>query len=112
MKFFSDLSYVLNELARAFPLSIATVLAAKSSDGTKVELVTPPADAVIGERVMVEGTEGPVWPAGKIKKLKSFESVAPDLASDANCVACYQGKPLKVEAGICTVPSIASSPIA
>ena len=31
LKFFSDLSYVLKELARAFPLSIATVLAAKSS---------------------------------------------------------------------------------
>jgi hypothetical protein len=34
------------------------VLCAASEDGSKVEFIEPPADAKIGERVMVDGFDG------------------------------------------------------
>jgi methionine--tRNA ligase beta chain len=40
-----------------FP-SHGMVMCASNADGSKVEFVMPPADAAIGERIMVEGFEG------------------------------------------------------
>jgi hypothetical protein len=51
------------------------VLAASNEDHTQVELVTPPADTQIGERVFVEGYPGE--PDEQLNpKQKVFETVA------------------------------------
>merc|ERR1712054_581419 len=60
-------------------ISTGMILAAQSPDGEKIELIDPPAEAIIGERLVIEGLEGPAWPAAKIKKQKIWESVSLDL---------------------------------
>lgn len=94
-------------------ISSGMVLAANSPDGSKVELIDPPADAEVGERLMIEGLGGEPWPSSKIKKLKLWESVSADLKTDSNCIACWQGKPLLTSKGgkMCTVESNADLPI-
>mmetsp|Transcript_302 Transcript_302/g.940 ORF Transcript_302/g.940 Transcript_302/m.940 type:complete len:1013 (-) Transcript_302:47-3085(-) len=85
--------------------SQAMVLCAASTDGTKVEIVTPPEGAALGERVMFEGYPGEADEQLNPKK-RVFESVAPDLVTDAQCVATYKGVPFMTSAGPCTVTSI------
>lgn len=90
--------------------SQAMVLAASSEDGSRVELVEPPAGAPVGERVMVEGFAGE--PDAVLNpKHKVFEQVHPDLATNGTCVACFRGVPLTTSAGVCTVKSIAKGGI-
>lgn len=82
--------------------SHAMVLAATSSDGTRVELVEPPADAEIGSKITVSGFEGEPDEILNPKK-KVWDQVQVDLLTDENRQACYKGKPLS---GPCTVESI------
>jgi len=73
-----------------------------ANEGTNtVELLEPPADAKVGERVMVEGMDAPdPDPVLKSKtQQKVWPNVAPDLKADAQGVAQYQGKQLKTSAG-------------
>lgn len=44
-------------------------------------------------------------------KKKVFEAVQPDLASNAQCVACYRGVPFTTSAGPCRVATIAGGTI-
>ncbi len=57
----------------------------------------------VGEAVTAEGLEGyrPVS-ATQMKKHKVFDSVAPDLKTDAHGVATWQGRRLMTSAGPCT----------
>ena len=58
--------------------SYGMVLAAKSSDGKKVELISPPAGAVVGEKLVIKGLTNDPWPASKVKKMKVWEAMAED----------------------------------
>lgn len=90
--------------------SQAMVLAASSEDGSRVELVEPPAGASVGERVTVSGFDG--QPDAVLNpKHKVFEQVHPDLATNDACVACYRGVPLTTSGGVCTVKSIVNGGI-
>ncbi|KAL4436391.1 hypothetical protein ABPG77_009953 [Micractinium sp. CCAP 211/92] len=91
--------------------SQAMVLAATAPDGSKVELVEPPAGAAIGERLHVEGYDCSAPDEQLPPKKKIFEAVAPDLATNEQCVACYRGSPLLTSAGPCTVKSVAGGSI-
>ena len=71
-------------------------------------LVDPPAGAVIGERLMIDGLTGEPAKPNQVKKKKMWEAVAVDLKTNADRVACWQGKPLKCKnGGVCITPTIA-----
>jgi len=44
-------------------------------------------------------------------KKKHFEQIQPDLLTDADCVACYKGLPLRTAAGPCRVLTITGGSI-
>ena len=89
---------------------VCVVLLGNQADG-KVELVTPPEGSTVGSRVFVDGLSGEAHPANAIKKKKVWEAVAPDLHVNDEGVACYQGKPLQTNAGVCRVDTIVNAPI-
>jgi hypothetical protein len=76
----------------------------------KVELVEPPADSAPGERVTAEGFDGEPEEQLNPKK-KIFEQIQPELLTNAECIACYRGLPLRTKAGPCKVSSIVSGGI-
>jgi aminoacyl tRNA synthase complex-interacting multifunctional protein 1 len=82
-----------------FP-SHGMVLCATSADG-KVQLVNPPADARVGERITVSGYEGEPATENQVIKKKILEAVFPDLKTDDNGLASYKGQPLMTSAGPC-----------
>ncbi|KAJ6302357.1 hypothetical protein OIU77_016444 [Salix suchowensis] len=90
--------------------SEAMVLAASSSDHTKVELVDPPQSAVVGERVTFPGFEGEPDDVLNPKK-KVWETLQVDLQSNSDLVACYKDIPLTTSAGVCKVASISNGSI-
>ena len=92
-----------------FP-SHGMVLCASGSDGT-VKFVEPPADAAIGERVMVEGYDGEPATENQVIKKKMLEDIFPDLKTDANGIPCYKGVPLSTSAGPC-LPTLPNAEIA
>jgi len=92
------------------------VLAATSAEG-KVELLTPPAGAAIGERVRFPGhSADPATPAQMSKK-KIWDAAAVGLITDAGDsgagapVATYKGIPFTTSAGPVTVASNKGSKI-
>ncbi|KAG7026096.1 putative methionine--tRNA ligase [Cucurbita argyrosperma subsp. argyrosperma] len=90
--------------------SQAMVLAASNSDHTKVELVEPPKDAIVGERIKFSGFEGEPDSVLNPKK-KVWETLQVDLATNADLVACFKDIPFTTSAGICKVSSISSGSI-
>ncbi|XP_060172218.1 methionine--tRNA ligase, cytoplasmic-like [Lycium barbarum] len=90
--------------------SQAMVLAASNSDHTKVELVEPPKDAAIGERVTFPGFDGKADDVLNPKK-KVWETLQVDLHTDKKLVACYKDLPLTTSAGVCKVASISEGSI-
>ncbi len=65
----------------------------------------PPESAAPGERVTADGFEAEPEEQLNPKK-KQFEQIQPDLLTNADCLACYKGLPLKCKAGPCKVASI------
>ena len=92
--------------------SAGMVLAAKAADGSKMELVAPPADAAIGERVFIKDLSGEPWSASKVTKKKVWNAVTPELKTDEACQVTWQGQQLMTSAGPCGVPSLADSQVA
>jgi methionine--tRNA ligase beta chain len=94
-------------------MSRGMVLAAKGPDGSKVELIDPPAGAEVGELVELEGfaRDGPVWQAAKVKKMKVWEKVSELLRTDASGAATWDGKALVTSAGPCRATTLADAPI-
>ncbi|XP_023006265.1 probable methionine--tRNA ligase [Cucurbita maxima] len=90
--------------------SQAMVLAASNSDHTKVELVEPPKDANVGERIKFPGFEGEPDDVLNPKK-KVWETLQVDLAINTEGVACFKDIPFNTSAGICKVSSISSGSI-
>lgn len=108
-----------------FP-SHGMVMCAASEDGSKVEFIEPPADAKIGERVMIEGFDGePVSildflylhfvhrfilkhyfpPAqateNQVIKKKMLDKIFPDLSTNSEGAATYKGVVFNTSAGPC-----------
>lgn len=74
-------------------LSEAMVLCASTPE--KVELLVPPANAAIGDRVTVDGFSGE--PAAECNpKNNIFGLVQPDLKTDDALLATYKGKVLEI----------------
>nr|XP_016478698.1 PREDICTED: probable methionine--tRNA ligase [Nicotiana tabacum] len=90
--------------------SQAMVLAASNSDHTKVELVEPPKDAAIGERITFPGFDGEPDDVLNNKK-KIWETVQLDLHTNKELVACYKDLPFTTSSGICKVASISEGSI-
>lgn len=91
-------------------VSEGMVLAAKGDDG-QVELIRPPDDAVIGERVFVEGLEGEAVSSTQVKKKKIWEGVATGLKTGEGGVAQWSGKNIMTSAGVCVTASLVGAPI-
>ena len=87
------------------------VLAAKSEDGSKVELVTPPEGAKVGERVFIEGLEGAPFSAAQVKKKKTMETVAAKLRTGEGGVAMWDGKVMMTSAGQCAATTLVGASI-
>ena len=105
-------------------MSQGMVLAAKSAEGDKVELASPPDESAVGERIFLTGSQLlPTQPlpfsAAKMKKDKVWESLARGLRTDSQGVVCWipeSGKEslsdvlhLSSSGGPCTVPTLADA---
>jgi tyrosyl-tRNA synthetase len=91
-------------------LSEGMVLCASTE---QVELLEPPAKAVVGERVSFAGypcdyPAGETLPRANEKKQKLYLA---DLATTAAKVAAFKGVPMTTSAGPVTVPTLAGAPI-
>lgn len=86
--------------------SSGMVLAAKSEDGSKVELISPPEDSAIGERVFIEGLSGEPFSPAQVKKRKAWDSMAKNLKTGAHGVATWNGKEILTSAGKCAAASL------
>ena len=76
----------------------------------QVELVEPPPDAAVGERVSFPGFEGDPDDVLNPKK-KVWETVQLDLHTDKELVAFYKDVPFTTSAGVCKVSSICDGSI-
>lgn len=86
----------------------------ESEENRAVELLDPPADAKVGERVTFAGyacdyPANETLPRCNDKKMKA---VLADLKTDGDKNASYKGVPMTTSAGIVTAPSLANVPIA
>jgi methionine--tRNA ligase beta chain len=90
-------------------VSNGMVLAAKA-DG-KVELVTPPEDAKIGERVFIAGLTGDPASSAQVKKKKIWDNVAKELKTTEGGVATWDGKVIETSAGKCVAATLVGAPI-
>ncbi len=81
--------------------SQAMVLCASSAEGV-LDFVVPPDGAAVGARVEVEGCSGEPEVAKKMGKKKAWESIMPELRTDAAGTATYRGTPLAVRGASCT----------
>ena len=83
----------------------------KSDDGKQVEVVSPPADAPIGERVFIEGLSGEPLSSAQVKKKKVWDSMSKGLKTGDNGVATWDGKEIKTSVGVCSAASLVGAPI-
>lgn len=84
----------------------------KSFDGKQVELVSPPPDAIVGERVFIDGLGGgEPFSSAQVKKKKTWEIVAGELKTGEGGVATWSGKEIKTSAGLCSAASLVGAPI-
>ena len=86
--------------------------AAKEVGGKEVvEFIDPPADAKVGERVMIDGLTGDAISPAQVEKQKAFVKAAEDLATDAARVATWKGHKFMTSAGPCMAPTLAEAPM-
>ena len=83
----------------------------QSEDGKQVELVSPPADAAVGERVFIDGLSGEPFSSTQVKKKKTWDVVAKNLKTIDGGVATWDGKEIKTSAGVCSAASLVGAPI-
>lgn len=79
------------------------VVCASNGDHTQVELLRPPADAKVGERIFLEGQleKFPQEMQAVLNpKKKILETVIPGLKTDAECNATFDGKKWMTSAGV------------
>lgn len=85
------------------------VLCASNPDHTEVHLVSPPVDAVVGERVVIpdfdhKSESGQPYPESKMGKKKVFEKLSPYLLTNKYGVPEFLGRPFVTSKGVCTSP--------
>lgn len=96
-------------------LSQGLVLAAAA--GERLELVEPPGDSPVGERLLCGGEDAlPPFSAAKMKKARVWEAVAPGLHTDSSCGLCWTGpdavqRSLVSFSGPCRVASLADAKV-
>lgn len=90
--------------------SCAMILAASNEDHTKVEVVFPPQDAPVGERVAVEGYMGEPDAMLNPKK-KVWDQIVPDLTTNEEFVATWKGIPLMTSVGPCKAQTLVGAGI-
>ena len=83
----------------------------KSDDGKQIELVSPPADAPVGERVFVDGLSGEPLSSAQVKKKKVWEAVAKGLRTGENGVATWDGRKIVTSVGACSALSLVGAHI-
>ena len=76
-----------------------------------MELVEPPADAVVGERVFIEGLSGEPLSAAQVKKKKTWDTVTKSLKTGDGGVATWDGKTIMTSTGACSAASLVGAPI-
>jgi len=78
----------------------------------KVEFVDPPAGSVVGERIVLVGDEDePDEQINPQKKKNPWIEVAPLLATNGVREACFDGKPMRTSAGVCSAPSLGDATV-
>lgn len=98
-------------------LSHGMVLCAKNADDSKVEFVSPPAAAKVGDRVLLQGFEAQLLAtevAATVnlkKKNNPWTPSMPLLKTDAKGVACFNGIPLCTSEGVCSAASLSNAEI-
>ena len=90
--------------------SCAMILAASNEDHTKVEVVFPPQDAPVGERVSVEGYNAEPDAMLNPKK-KVWDQIVPDLKTNEKLEAAWKGIPLMTSVGPCKTLSLTNAGI-
>jgi methionine--tRNA ligase beta chain len=91
------------------------VLAAKATDGSKVELIDVPENAVVGERVYIEGMEtaGEPYTSTQVKKKKVWETVSSKLKTRSDdSIATWDGQVIRTSVGPCKAATLTDAPIA
>jgi len=83
------------------------VIAAGNEEGTVVELVSPPAGTLPGERVKFAGY--PDDSTADVLNKNIIDKVKADLKTNSACVATYKGVPFTTTAGVCTVATLKDS---
>ena len=91
--------------------NLTTIIRQKSDDGKQVELVSPPADAPVGERIFVDGLSGEPLSSAQVKKKKIWEAVAKGLRTVENGVATWDGREIVTSAGACSALSLVGAHI-
>jgi len=95
--------------------SHAMLLCASNADGTAFECLDPPADAPIGERVMVVGHEGipdeNIKPGSTKKGPSVWEKAQPLLKTTSDKVVQFDGVDLTTTKGPITVASLAGAAV-
>jgi len=94
------------------------VLCASNASHECVEPLAPPSEAPVGERVWFgsesdgQAAQQPApLEANRIQKKKVWETLQPQLATNAACVAEFKGRPMLTSAGPVTASSLASASI-
>ncbi|GBG60930.1 hypothetical protein CBR_g16052 [Chara braunii] len=88
------------------------LLAASDAAHENVELVSPPVDAVVGDRVWFgeaedKGRQKAPATANQVQKKKVWETVQPRLKTNEEGVVVYNGnKPMRVDTGVVNAPSL------
>ena len=93
------------------PYIITNNHARQSEDGKQVEIVSPPADAPVGERVFIDGLSGEPLSSTQIKKKKVWDTVSKGLKTGEDGIATWDGKEIKTSAGVCSAASLVGAPI-
>jgi len=90
-------------------LSAGMVIAASNDDKSKTEILDPPQNAKVGERIMFEGFTGEPDQELNPKK-KIWETIQPDLKTNSEGIATYKGTiQFTTSGGPCKVKSLNNS---
>ena len=96
--------------------SFGMLLAAstEANDGRVVELITPPEDAAVGERVNFGAMDAPQvkpFAVNKVNKKKVWEAVQPDMGTTGDRVVAWSGLPMVTSAGPVTAKTLANGSV-
>lgn len=83
----------------------------KSDDGKQVEIISPPADAPIGERVFINGLGGEPLSSAQMKKKKVWEIVSKGLMTGEDGIATWDGMNIETSVGVCSAASLVGATI-